>query len=116
MLGPGGVLRVAPLTGARAPRPIADRVITAEWGPDGAAIAAIRAWDPQRSFTPLEFPLGQAFGGSVWNGSAERIRVAPDGRSIVVSETPIMAQVSRLTLVTITGETRDLGTWSSITG
>jgi predicted Ser/Thr protein kinase len=115
MLGPEGILRVAPLTGARAPRDIADRVAAAEWGPDGA-IAAIRAWDPQRSFTPLEFPLGQAVGGSIWKGSAQQIRVAPDGRSIVVSETPLVAQTSRLTLVTMSGEKRDLGTWSSITG
>ena len=116
MLRPGGILTVAPLTGARAPRDIADRVTAAEWGPNGAAIAAIRRWDPQRSFTPLEFPLGEAFGRSTWNGSAQQIRVAPDGRSIVVRETPLLAQVSRLTLITVTGESRHLGTWSSITG
>ena len=116
MLRPGGVLTVAPLTGARAPRDIADRVYAAEWTPDGASVAAIRAWDPQRSLTPLEFPLGHDLAQSTWKGSAQQIRVAPDGKSIVVSETPLVAQVSRLTLITLTGETRDLGTWSSITG
>ena len=115
MLRPSGVLAVAPLTGARAPRDIMDRVHAAEWGPDGT-LAAIRAWDPQRSFTPLEFPLGRSIAEPRWKGSAQRIRVAPNGKSIAVSETPLIAQASRLSLVTETGEVRDLGTWSSITG
>ena len=48
MLRPGGVLAVSPLTGARAPRDISDRVTAAEWAPDGGGLAVIRAWDPQR--------------------------------------------------------------------
>ena len=115
MLRPGGVLAVSPLTGARAPRDIMDRVFAAEWGPDGN-LAAIRAWDPQRSFTPLEYPLGRAIAQSSWKGSAQRIRVAPDGKSIAVSETPLIAQASRLSVITMAGDVRDLGTWSSITG
>ena len=116
MLRPGGILAVAPLTGARAPHDVADKVIAAAWGPQGARLAAVRAWDPQRSFTPLEYPLGQTFGHSPWTGSAQRIRMAPDGSSVVISETPLIAQATRLTLVQTNGGVRDLGTWSSITG
>ena len=116
MLRPNGVLAVAPLTGARAPRDISDRVAAAEWGPDGAALAAIRAWDPARSFTPIEFPLGRAIAESSWKGSATQIRVAPDGKSIAITQTPLVAQATRLSIVSLAGELRDLGTWSSITG
>ena len=114
MLRSGGVLAVSPLTGARAPRDVSDRVTAAEWAPDGIGLAVIRAWDPQRSFTPVEFPLGRALAN--WTGSGERIRVAPDGKTLAISQTPLIAQASRLTLVSVTGEIRDLGTWESITG
>ena len=35
---------------------------------------------------------------------------------MAISQTPLIAQASRLTVVSVSGESRDLGTWESITG
>ena len=108
----GSVLAVSPLTGTRAPRDIADHVSAAQWGSDGS-LAAIRSWDPSLSATPVEFPLGK---GILNTSSAQRVQVAPDGKHLAISQTPLIALSSVLTLVSASGETRDLGTWESITG
>jgi len=115
MLRSDGVLAVSPLTGARSPRDMAANVFDADWSPNGE-LAAIRRWDPRQGLTPLEFPLGHPIGGSALKTSAQRIRVARDGKRVVISEQPLIAETSRLRLVDVSGDVRDLGTWSSMTG
>ena len=94
------------------PRDIADRVVAAEWGAD-SNLAAIRTWDPSTGAMPIEFPLGNE---RIKTNGALNIRVAPDGKHLAFSQTPLIAQSSVLNLVSTSGETRQPGTWESITG
>ncbi len=68
--------------GGGAPRDILESVADADFGPDGAAIAALRVVGSQMR---LEFPIGKPL---YETGFIRHVRVAPDGQHVAFSEHP----------------------------
>ncbi len=79
-----GTLARLPLSGG-APREVAENVISADWSPDGNALAAVRLTDGR---TNLEYPLGKAiYKTEGWISDA---RVSPDGERVAFIDHPIL--------------------------
>ncbi len=72
-VGPGG-----------SPRPLAENVVSADWGPDDSELAAIRM---MRSGEPsLEFPLDKVVPLQDGEYVPGEVRVSPDGKALAVIE------------------------------
>ena len=75
-----GTLAVAPLSGGT-PREIAGDVLSADWTPDGSAMAAIRTVNGKFQ---LEFPLGKViYQSEIW---CNWVRISPDGNSLAFAQ------------------------------
>jgi serine/threonine protein kinase/Tol biopolymer transport system component len=74
-----GTLATVPLEGGT-PREIAEDVTSADWTPDGTALAIVRAR------TRLEFPIGNVLFQSA--GWLSHLRFSPDGKSIAFIDHP----------------------------
>ncbi len=79
-----GTLARMPLSGG-APRELAEDVISADWSPDGSALAAVRLVGGQ---TRLEYPLGKAIYQT--EGWISDTRVSPDGQQVAFIDHPIL--------------------------
>ncbi len=79
-----GTLAQIPLSGG-APREIAERVISADWSPDGSAMAVVRFADGK---VRLEYPLGKIlYQTEGWISDA---RISPDGERVAFIDHPIL--------------------------
>ncbi len=72
-----------PISGGT-PRPIAERVSSADWAPDGSDLAVARFSGRQ---CVLEYPLGKALFAT--NGWIDSVRVSPDGQRVAFAEHPL---------------------------
>jgi hypothetical protein len=77
-----GTLARLPLAGG-APRPVCERVVDADWAPDGKGLAIVRHAPP--SFL-LEYPVGRRLHASA--GWLSHVRFSPDGSRIAFVEHP----------------------------
>lgn len=77
-----GTLARMPLSGG-APREIAEKVMAADWLPDGKEIAAIRR---HGGHVLLEYPLGKVIYETV--GWISALRISPDGNFLAFAEHP----------------------------
>lgn len=79
-----GTLAQLPLSGG-APREVAENVISADWSPDGSALAVVRFADNK---VRLEYPLGKIlYQTEGWISDA---RVSPDGERVAFIDHPIL--------------------------
>jgi len=110
--GKGAVIARMPLGGG-APRPVADAVYEADWGPEGREIAALRLADGKAR---LEYPLGTMLYETA--GLMSSVRVAPDGAGVAFLDHPIRGDDrGAVALVTKDGKRRVLSDgWASLTG
>src|SRR5262245_28855082 len=77
-----GVAILKRLPAGGAPRAVADRVIAADWLPDGRDLVAVRLVDGKRR---LEFPLGHPLADVEVMGG---LRVSPDGERVAMALHP----------------------------
>ena len=63
------------------PRPVAERVVSADWAPDGENLAISRYVDAK---DVLEYPIGRAIYSTV--GWIDGVRVSPDGDHVAFAE------------------------------
>jgi eukaryotic-like serine/threonine-protein kinase len=82
MLGQGmiGTLAEAPIGGGT-PRPLQKSVVSADYAPDGTAMAVSRINEGK---SQLEYPAGKTIFSSV--GYVDYVRVSPDGKSVAFAE------------------------------
>ena len=66
------------------PRPIAERVVSADWAPDGENLAISRYVDAK---DVLEYPIGHPIHSTV--GWIDGVRVSPDGEHVAFAEHPL---------------------------
>lgn len=108
-----GVLARVPLAGG-APRPIAEKVLDADFGPDGSTILIVRWRDGKTSF---EYPMGTPVFETTHHVSHPR--VSPDGRRIAFLDHPVMSDDLGSVAVLELGsrQARTLGPrWGSVYG
>jgi len=79
-----GTLAEVPVTGG-APRLLKDNVLSADYAPDGKAIAATRYLEGK---CRLEFPLGKMLYET--SGYLDYVRVSPDGKTVAFAEHDIV--------------------------
>ncbi len=79
-----GTLAQLPLSGG-APREVAEGVISADWSPDGSALAVVRLGDGK---VRLEYPLGKVI--YTTEGWISDARVSPDGERVAFIDHPIL--------------------------
>jgi Tol biopolymer transport system component len=107
-----GTLARVPVSGG-APRDVAEGVRSADWAPDGASIAVVRAGGVGEV---VEFPVGKKIYETP--GNIRAMRVEPGGGLIVVADAPLTGDSSaRLVVMDADGRvktTSDL--WSAIDG
>ena len=97
----GNVLARMPLSGG-APRKLRDRVVSADWSPDGQSLAILTQENPQKIL--LEYPLGNGLGEF---GRAWWVRVAPGGDRVAVIHRD--DATTTITLVDRSGKRSELG-------
>ncbi|HEY8130627.1 MAG TPA: protein kinase [Thermoanaerobaculia bacterium] len=78
-----GHLAQASMTGAAAPREIAENIECADWLPDGKSLALVRNIDDGSA---VEFPLGTTLYRT--HGYVSHLRVAPDGETVAFIDHP----------------------------
>ena len=66
------------------PRAVAERVVSADWAPNGTDLAVARFVGPK---CILEYPLGKTLYAS--NGWIDSVRVSPDGNRVAFDEHPL---------------------------
>jgi len=107
-----GTLATSPLGGS-APRELLERVVDADWGPDGNELAVIdRANDKWR----LQYPIGKVLlEGEGWMSD---MRVSPDGKLVALfRHPPNVDDRGDLVLVDRSGQLRTLSAgWESLEG
>jgi len=107
-----GTLARTSLSGGAA-REVLEDVAAADWGPDGASLAVVRA--PGSVFR-LEYPVGRPlFQSSGW---ISHPRVSPQGDSVAFVDHPVRGDdTGDLELVDRSGQRKKLsGPWSSVQG
>jgi Tol biopolymer transport system component len=109
--GPGRTLARLPMGGG-APRDVAERILTADWGPDGTSFAAVR-FEGGRS--RLEFPIGKSLYEAVY---IDNVRVSPRGDLVAFTNHPLAGDNrGDVEVVDLSGKKRTLSTgWSDIRG
>ena len=102
-----------PLAGG-APREVVDRVTWADWSPDGAELAVVRAFDSTRR---VEYPIGRVVYET--HGFITDLRVSPDGQWLALAEHPpdYFFSAGSLVVVNHKGEKRVLShNWADLWG
>ncbi len=79
-----GTLARMPVGGG-APRELLDKVLDADWTPDGSALAIIRQ-DSIGTRVVLEYPQGTVLAQSVPGGHLSDLRISPDGERVAFFE------------------------------
>jgi hypothetical protein len=99
-MGPG-TLAVAPFSGG-APRAVAERVLMADFSPDGRSMAAVVNWDQ------LEYPLGTVLRKAGPNFWISRMRVSPGGDRVAFFEHPRQDRGGAVTVTAAGGKATKL--------
>lgn len=107
-----GTLARVPLTGG-APRSLLERVLWADWSPDGANLAVIREVNGRFD---LEYPIGKLLYEA--DGWVSHVRVSPDGKSVAFLDHPLIGDdAGYVAVVDASGKKRRLGDkWGSVQG
>ncbi len=106
-----GTLARASISGG-APRAIAERVIAADFSPDGQAIAAIVASGAGFS---LQFPIGTERLHTAY--AISHVRIAPDGEQLAFLSHPLGGDEGDVRVLGKTGEPRTISTgWLTLGG
>jgi Tol biopolymer transport system component len=107
-----GTLSRAPLA-AGAPRAVLEDVQSADWAPDGGALAVIRNVGGR---TRLEFPIGKSLYET--GGWVSHPRVSPDGTQVAFVDHPLQGDDGgSISVVDTSGNKRDLTKgWYSLQG
>ena len=107
-----GTLARVPMTGG-APRSLLERVLWADWSPDGANLAVIR--EAQGRFR-LEYPVGKLLYEA--DGWISHVRVSPKGDLIAFLDHPLVGDdAGYVAIVDLSGKKRLLGErWGSAQG
>ncbi|HEY7864092.1 MAG TPA: protein kinase, partial [Thermoanaerobaculia bacterium] len=101
-----GTLAEVGVSGGVAPRPIAEDVQWADWGPDGRQAAVIR--DVSHN-SVLEYPIGKVLYQTA--GWLSHPRVAPDGKAVAVLEHPVRGDDGgTVAVIDLAGKKKTLGT------
>jgi eukaryotic-like serine/threonine-protein kinase len=88
------------------PRVIAERVVSADWAPDGENLAVARFSGRQ---CVLEYPMGKVLFAT--NGWIDSVRISPDGKWVAFNEHPLPGDtLGGLVIVDIGGRLRRLAT------
>jgi Tol biopolymer transport system component len=105
-------LSQVPLSSAESPRQLLERVIAADWSPDGTEFAAVAVGQGVRLYFPADHHLYYAASG------IEAVRVAPAADGVVIVERPAVGSpATQLRWISRNGATRILSSgWSSVTG
>jgi Tol biopolymer transport system component len=108
-----GLLARAPLAGG-APREVLENVLAAAWGPDGNALAVVRAVGGGRR--TLEFPPGKVLYEAT--GTLSNLSVSKDGALVACTEAPPgMAPQPSVIVVDLAGKKRTVSAgWRAIRG
>lgn len=97
-----------PISGG-GPRPIAERVVSAAWAPDGETLA-VASWSPEGA--SLEYPIGhRLYATKGWIGPA---RVSPDGEHVAFGDHPRLSEWGSVAAVDRTGKKTRLTTEQSL--
>src|SRR5262249_60344277 len=84
-LFPGaGTLARMPFEGGASPREVRERVLFADWSPDGAAMAIVR---DSGAIQRLEYPIGKVLHET--GGWISHPRISPDGLRVAFLDHPI---------------------------
>jgi dipeptidyl aminopeptidase/acylaminoacyl peptidase len=107
-----GTLARLPLSGG-APREVVEGVLSADWSPDGSALAAVRFAGGR---TRLEYPLGKAI--YTTDGWISDARVSPDGERVAFIDHPILFDSRGSVMVVDRAGNRNplTGTFSDVLG
>ena len=99
----GGTLARLPLTGG-SPRELNDKVLSADWAPDGQSLALATLSDTK---VTVEYPQGhRIYESQGWIGE---LRVAPDGNQVALVDHPIrFDSLGRVIIVDRDGKIRKL--------
>ena len=88
------------------PRPLAERVVSADWAPNGDDLAVARFSGAQ---CQLEYPIGKRLFAT--NGWIDSIRVSPDGSRVAFAEHPLTGDsAGNLAVIDRRGDVRRLVT------
>jgi hypothetical protein len=109
--GPGLTLARLPMGGG-APRDVSEHVVGADWGPDGASFAIVRAAGGKNV---IEFPIGKPLYDAVY---VSNVKVSPRGDVVAFSDHPLTGDNrGDIAIVDLSGRKRTLSTgWSDIRG
>jgi dipeptidyl aminopeptidase/acylaminoacyl peptidase len=109
--GPGRTLARLPMGGG-APRDVAERVVRADWGPDGTSLAVVRM---EAGRNRLEFPIGKPLYEAVY---LDNVRVSPRGDLVAFTDHPLAGDNrGEVAVVDLAGKKRTLSPgWSDIRG
>jgi serine/threonine protein kinase/Tol biopolymer transport system component len=109
--GPGKTLARLPMGGG-APREVLQRVLAADWGPDGTSFAVVRAAGGR---SRLEYPIGKTLYEAVY---IENVRVSPRGDLVAFTNHPVAGDNrGDVEVVDLSGKKRTLSSgWSDIRG
>jgi Tol biopolymer transport system component len=109
--GPGRTLARLPM-GRGAPRDVAERILDADWGPDGSSFAVIRV---EGGKNHIEFPIGKPLYAAVW---VRNVRVSPRGDLVAFSDHPVAGDNrGDVAVVDLEGKKRTLSSgWADVRG
>ena len=107
-----GTLARVPLTGG-APRSLLERVLWADWSPDGANLAVVRELAGR---IQLEYPIGKVLCQA--DGWISHVRVSPDGKYVGFLDHPLLGDdAGYVAVVDSSGKKQHLGEkWGSVQG
>jgi eukaryotic-like serine/threonine-protein kinase len=107
-----GTLGRVPLTGG-APRSLLERVLWADWSPDGSNLAVIRV---QQGRFQLEYPVGTVLAQA--DGWFSHVRVSPDGSRVAFLDHPLVGDdAGYVATIDTSGKKQRLSEkWGSVQG
>ena len=107
-----GTLATMPLGGG-APRPLLEEVVSADWTPDGRALAAIQVSEGEYQ---LQFPIGKSLYTTA--GKLGWLAFSPRGDRIAFAEFPLLSdEAGSLKMVDLEGRVTTLSSgWKTIRG
>jgi Tol biopolymer transport system component len=106
-----GTLATMPLGGA--PRDLLEQVVSADWAPDGRALAAVQVADGEYR---LHFPIGTQLYATA--GKLAYVRFSPRGDRLAMVEYPLLSEESgAIKVVDLAGRTETISSgWRTIRG